>query len=117
MDPRLGTPTYRPDESRKDEAVEGQECVPVQVPRETVRVEERSLFYPGTVDVGKDLELQPRSSRKLHLGPQAQEMGWLERLDPPEVHGLADAELAGVAPTPSHAHPAEHPVDEPPKLP
>ena len=45
------------------------------------------------------------------------EMRWIERLDPPEVHGLADAELAGVAATPSHAHPAEHPVDEPPKLP
>jgi hypothetical protein len=74
-----------------------------------VRVEERSLFNPGTVDVGKDLELQPRSSRELHLGPQAQEMGWLERLDAPEIHGLADAELAGVAATPSHAHPRRTP--------
>ena len=116
-DPRFGTLTYRPDESREDEAVEGQEGVPVQVPEETVRVEERSLLDPSAIYVGKDLELQPRSSRELHLGPQANQMRWLERLDPPEVYGLADTELARVAATPPHAHPAEHPVDEPPKLP
>ena len=82
-----------------------------------MRVEERSLFDPSTVPVGKDLELQPGSSGELHLGPQAQQMGWLERLDPPEVHGLADAKLAGVAATSSHAYPAKYPVDEPPNLP
>jgi len=82
-----------------------------------MRVEERSLFDSGTVHVGNDLELQPRSSREFHLGPQAQKMGRLERLDPPEVHGLADAELAWVATTASHAHPAEHPVDKASKLP
>lgn len=37
--------------------MEGQEGVPIEVSGETARVEERSLFDPGTVLVGKDFEL------------------------------------------------------------
>jgi hypothetical protein len=108
---RFATPANGPNKSREDEAVEWQEGVPVEVPGKPAWVEERGLLDPGTSMVGEDLELQPRSSREFHFRSQAKEMGTIQRLDPPEVQGFADAQFAGVSAAAAHAHPTGHPID------
>jgi hypothetical protein len=51
----------------------------------------------GTVSVGVDLELQPQTPRYLHLGREAQETARFEALHPPEIDGVADAQVDGIA--------------------
>ena len=108
---RFATPANGPNKSREDKAVEWQEGVPVEVPGKTARVEERGLLDPGTSLVGEDLELQPRRSREFHFRSQSKEMGTIQRLDPPEVQGFADAQFPGVSTAAAHAHPTGHPID------
>jgi len=53
----LGTLAYRPEEPGEDESVEGLKGVPVQVTRQTVRVEKGGLLDARSIGIRKDLEL------------------------------------------------------------
>jgi hypothetical protein len=52
------------------------------------------------------VELQPRPTGQLHFRLQAQETVPIQLLDTPEVQGVANSQLIGIAPLPAHANAA-----------
>ena len=56
---------------------------------------------------GRDVELQPRQARHLHLGAQPQQAARDDLLDPPEVARLPDEQLLRVAPAPAQPRTAD----------
>ena len=69
--------------------------VPVSQAREAHGVVEGGLADHGASLGGLDLELEPRTSRQLHLRVQSQQPARLVRLDAPEVERVADVQLLG----------------------
>src|SRR5437763_7307851 len=77
----------------EDQLMDGTEQVPVGQPDAAGGIEHRGLANldpAGLVRI--DLELQPQAAGDPHLRRQAQPTPRLERLDPPEVDRVADAE-------------------------
>ena len=94
----------------EDDAVERGDRPPVEVPEQAARDEGGPLSQPGARrvpvrvahsarSIAPDgllvfhVELEPGEPGQPHLGPQPQQPALLERLDPPEVQGLADVEI------------------------
>src|SRR5947209_320718 len=78
----------------EDELMDGTEQVPVGQPDAAGGIEHRGLAnLDAAILVRIDLELQPQPAGDPHLRRQAQPTPRLERLDPPEVDRVADAEI------------------------
>ena len=88
------------------------------MPGQTVGVEDRALGEPRAAALaGLHGELQPREAGHLHLGSQAKQAWGNALLDAPEVDGVADDEVIGVAPPAAQAHAPDQAVEEATDLP
>src|SRR5512133_671237 len=113
----FGPSLERADHAREHKEVEGEHRIPVDEPENAVGLEEGQLFQPRARPFGPHRELEPGMAVQLHLGPEPEEAVLLQGLHPPEVHGVAHAQLPRVAAAPPHAHAPEGPVQEAPDLP
>src|SRR6201996_3553984 len=93
--------------------VDGAEQVPVRQPDVARRIEHRRLTdFDGAGAVGFDLELQPQTTRDLHLGGEAKAPPGIDGFNPPEVDGIGDAQIVGISPAPPETHAAPQRVDQ-----
>lgn len=94
------------------------EHVPIRQPYVSRGVEHGGLAnLGGTFSVGVDLELQPQAPRYLHLGREAQETVGLVALHPPEIDGVANAEVDGIASAAAQPDATPEGVEQPTGLP
>ena len=89
----------RREHALEDPAVQRVDAVPVGQTEQADRIEHGRLMDRRPTVVGLDLELEPGPAGQLHLRGQTKQASRLERLDPPAVHGVAHAELFGIAPS------------------
>ena len=78
---------------------------PVEASGEPSGMEQRALGDDTAVGgrIRGDGPLQPGLTGKSHLRSEAQQAGRVERLDPPEIEGIADPQFVGMPTTPAHA--------------
>jgi hypothetical protein len=89
---------------------------PVEVAGQAPGMEERPLTEHGPAGrpavVGIDDQLEPGQPGQTHLGAQAQQVIFLDILDPPPFQGISDGQVERVAATTAQSRPAEEAVEQ-----
>src|SRR5690242_17835759 len=112
-----GTLAERSEHSCKHPTVERVDAVPIEKPGQPRRIEYRRLADPRAVCGGLDLEFEPCTSGKSHLGREPKPAIGLVGFDTPEVHVIAHAELLAVRPSSPQSGAANEQIDEAAKAP
>ena len=89
----------------------GNERVPVRESGKSHRIERGRLAQLAAVAARRDLELEPRTARQLHLGGQSEACAGHNLLHAPEVERIANTERPSFRSAATHADTAEQQVD------
>ena len=79
--------------------MDGIQHIPIQQARQSLGFEKGSLDDEMiTGRHGQEFKLQPGFARNLHFSPQAEQVVGLQGFHAPEIKGVADAQVSGMAP-------------------
>jgi hypothetical protein len=89
------------------------EKIPVEKSAQPAGSEEGGLKKARRARVDRlDAKLKPGPTRHSHLGSQAQETIRLDRLYPPEIHGVPDSNRQRIAPAAPQPHTPKQAVNK-----
>jgi hypothetical protein len=107
---RLDLSCYRLEHTLEHQGVQRVKGVPVHQPKQTIGIEDSGLPYDGASAGFLDLELEPGTSRKLHLRTESQELTGFDGFDPPKINGVARHQPVGIATPATRSRSAEEKV-------